>query len=238
MPDLSPLFSLEEFDQKRKTVRERLKEIPQRREYLTADGARIDRSLKEKEQATTAKEKNLAGFELDLKTSQTQEAEKKVKLNTVKTQKEYDAIKSEIETAQTERDKLEERVLLLMDEITELKDFLKRERLTGETAKKEFAKELALLAAEEQKLQEELKVLDAQAGEKSRSFPDDIQREYTRLRAIYPEGQILSKLVPEAEDNTYSCSACNSPVAHQFVIDIKKGISLHRCEICRRLLYI
>ena len=236
VPDLSLMFSLEELDQKRRTIRDRLTEIPARREHLNSELARIDRSLREKEQAVSAKEKTLSGLELDLKTSQTQESEKKVKLNSVKTQKEYDALKSEIETANVERGKVEERILLLMDEISDLKVFLKREKLSGETDKKNLSGELETQTAETQKLQVELKDLDDQAREKLRGMPDDIQREYTRLRAIYPEGQILSRLVPD--ENLYSCTACNSPVAHQFVIDIKRGISLHRCEICRRLLYI
>lgn len=230
------LLSLEELDVKRKEIAERLKEIPAKRDRLTAEIARIDRSMAEKEQSIAAKEKSISALELDCKTSQAQEADKKVKLNSVKTQKEYDALKSEIELAHAERGKIEERILLLMDEITELKNFVKREKQSNEAKKKEFKQELDSMAAAEKNLQDEVKTLNDQAQAKIQSLPEEAGREYTRLRAALPDGRILSKLI--TEDDAYTCSSCNSPVSHQVVVNMKRGAALFRCEICRRLLYI
>lgn len=232
---MSPLFELEDLDIKRRDIRDRLKEIPSRQEHLASEIARLERSYRDKEQAAASKEKILASLELDLKTSQTQEAEKRVKLNTVKTQKEYDAIKAEIDGTVLERGRLEERILLLMDEITEIKDLLKRGKVTTEMEKKKFSQELEELAATEKKLMDESKILNEQSEAKLRALPDDIRREYNRLRAALPEGQILSKLI--LTENEFACSTCNSPVAHQIVIDIKRGHALHRCNICHRLLF-
>ena len=78
--------------------------------------------------------------------------------------------------------------------------------------------------------------MDEQAKACIQGLPGEIHREYTRLRAIFPEERILSKL--EMLENTFTCTACNSPVSHQVVINIKRGQSLFRCEICRRLLYL
>lgn len=230
------MLDLETLDQKRRVIEDRLKEIPVRREKITADIARLDRELKEKEQAAASKEKSLSSHELDLKTSQTQEGEKKLKLNTVKTQKEYDAIKAEIDMGAANRSSLEEKMLLLMDEITELKDLLKREKVSADARKKELNAELAVINSEESSLQTELKTFDENTKSQIEKLPGDTHREYTHLRRLFPSGQILSKLVQE-EDNTFSCSACNAPVGHQVVINMKRGQALHHCEICRRLLY-
>ncbi len=236
VPDLSLLLALEELDQKRKDVQERLREIPAKTERLNGESSRIDRSLSEKEHSISSKEKSISSLELDCKTSQSHEGEKKVKLNSVKTQKEYDALKFEIDQAQVERDKLEEKILLLMDEISELKDLLKREKLAGEAKKKELKQELGDLSTTEKTLQDESKSLEEQTQAQIQSLPEDALREYSRLRAALPEGRILSKLVPI--ENAFSCSTCNSPVSPQIVVNIKKGLSLFRCEICRRLLYL
>lgn len=236
VPDLSLLLALEELDQKRKEMQERLREIPVKRERLNGEIARIDRSLSDKEHSISAKEKSISSLELDCKTSQSQEADKKVKLNSVKTQKEYDAMKFEIDQAQTERGKIEEKILLLMDEISELKDLLKREKLAGEAKKKELKQELDALATSEKSLQNDSKSLEEQTQAQTQSLPEDAQREYIRLRASLPEGRILSKLV--LIENSFSCSSCNSPVSPQIVVNIKKATSLYRCEICRRLLYL
>lgn len=236
MVDVNPLLAIEELDLKLKNVRDQLRAIPARREHLQSEIARLDRSIKEKEHAIAAKEKNISAAELDLKTSQTQEGEKKLKLNTVKTQKEYDAIKSEIETAVLERGKLEEIILLLMDEITELKNLLKKEKTSGDAKKMELNEQIAAISASEQKLQEECKTMEEQAQAQAKELPQDAQREYNKLRSIFPEGKILSQLTSQ-ENNTFICSACNSPVSHQVVIDIKRAARLYHCEYCRRLLF-
>lgn len=236
VPDLSLLLALEELDHKRKDVQARLKDIPNRQERLNAEISRIDRSMAEKEQSILAKEKSMASLELDCKTSQSQEADKKVKLNSVKTQKEYDALREEIELSHVERGKLEERILLLMDEIAELKNYVKREKLSGESRKKELKQELDAIAAADKELQVEAKTLDEQSRAQTQALPEDVHREYTRLRAALPDGRILSKLVPV--ENEFCCTGCNSPVSHQIVINMKKGLALFRCEICRRLLYL
>lgn len=234
-PDIAPLFDLEQLDLKRRSVQERLKEIPGRKDLLSAELARMDRSLREKEQAAAAKEKSLSALELDLKTIQSQETEKRLKLNSVKTQKEYDALKDEIEAARGDVGKLEERILLLMDEIAEIKNLVKRSKSTTAEEKSKFTQELESLAAAEKNLQDELNTFTQDSESKHRALPDDIRREYDRLRAALPGGHILSKLV--SIDGGYSCSACNSPVPHQAVIELKRGMALHRCDICHRLLY-
>ncbi|OGH62040.1 MAG: hypothetical protein A3G34_03385 [Candidatus Lindowbacteria bacterium RIFCSPLOWO2_12_FULL_62_27] len=236
MPDLSLLLAIEELDQKRREIDERLKEIPARRERLNAELARLDRSLSEKEQSISVKEKSISTLELDCKTSQTQEADKKVKLNSVKTQKEYDALKEEIELANAERGKLEEKILLLMDEISELKNLVKRDKQAAELKKKEIRLELDALAATEKALQDQSQAANVDSQTRLQALPEDALREYKKLRAALPEGRILSRL--SAEDNTYYCSACNSPVSHQIVINMKKRLSLSRCDICHRLLYL
>lgn len=232
---MSGLFEIEELDKKRRAVRERLKSIPARRDQLSAEIARHDRSQREKEQSVSTKEKALTSLELDLKTSQTQDADKRIKLNSVKTQKEYDAIKSELDTAVRDRGNLEEKILLLMDEITEMKNLQKRGKATLDTEKKRISEELGAMEADEKALQAELTAMEADSEAKLQALPEETRREYVRLRAILPEGQILSKLV--FLDNTYTCSACNSPVSHQIVIDIKRGQSTHRCDICHRMLH-
>lgn len=234
--DFTLLFDIEELDNKRKTVQDRLGEIPRQREELSAEVARIDRSLRDKEQAIAAKEKLLSSSELDLKTSQSQEGEKRVKLNNVKTQKEYDAMKIEIENTIASRGKLEENILMLMDEVTDLRNFLKREKHLGEEKKKECNKRLEELAADEKLRQGELQGLDEQAKGRVDQMPEDILREYKRLRNTFPSGSMLSKLV-SGENNTYLCTACNSPVATQVVIDVKRSLAVHHCQFCKRLLH-
>ncbi len=235
LPDVSLIQALEMIDQKRMAVQERLKETPAQRERLNAEISKLDRALKEKEQALSAKEKSISAAELDLKTSQAQEGEKKTKLNSVKTQKEYDAIKSEIESAQRDRDKLEEKILLLMDEIADLKNLIIRERQAGTEKKKSMAAELDALKSDEQSMQTEAGALEQEAETQIKALPEDVHREYTRLRAVLPTGRILAQLV--SADGEFVCSTCNSPVPHQIVIDIKRSQGLYHCTICKRLLH-
>ncbi len=234
-PDLNPLIALEELDLKRSNLQDQLSEIPRRRGLIQAEIDKMERFLKEKEQVTAAKEKSLSAAELDLKTSQAQEGEKKAKLNTVKTQKEYDALKSEIDGSQAVRDKIEETILLLMDEIAELKSLLKKEKAASESRKKEFQQQINDLNISETNLQAEAKSLDEQARERVRELPPEMHRMYTKLRGIFAQGQIIARLV-DAE-NIFTCSACNSPVAHQIVIEIKRAQGLYHCQYCHRLLH-
>ena len=113
---------------------------------------------------------------------------------------------------------------------------MKREKQAGEAKKRELKQELETLAATEKSLLDESKSLEEQTQAQIQSLPEDVLREYTRLRAALPEGRFLSKLVPI--ENSFSCSACNSPVSPQIVVNIKKALSIYRCDICRRLLYL
>ncbi len=153
-----------------------------------------------------------------------------VKLNVVKTNKEYSAILSEIESIKNNKDKFEEEIIILLDttevikkKINETKKKVDNERTAWEGIVREKGKELKSLEEEIKKSQIERE-----------SIIEKIER---KLVQIYQKlSDHKDKLAMAEVKNTY-CQGCFIKVLPQKYNELKSGEDIIFCSNCQRILY-
>ena len=153
-----------------------------------------------------------------------------VKLNVVKTNKEYSAVLSEIESIKKNKDKFEEEIIILLDttelikkKINESKKKVDNERTAWEGIVKEKGKEL-------KSLEEEIK--------KSKIEREDvIGKIETKLVQIYQKLSDHKDKLAMAEVKNMSCQGCFVKVLPQKYNELKSGKDIIFCSNCQRILY-
>ena len=153
-----------------------------------------------------------------------------VKLNVVKTNKEYSAVLSEIESIKKNKDKFEEEIIILLDttelikkKINESKKKVDNERTAWEGIVKEKGKEL-------KSLEEEIK--------KSKIEREDvIGKIETKLVQIYQKLSDHKDKLAMAEVKNMSCQGCFVKVLPQKYNELKSGKDIIYCSNCQRILY-
>ena len=153
-----------------------------------------------------------------------------VKLNVVKTNKEYSAVLSEIESIKKNKDKFEEEIIILLDttelikkKINESKKKVDNERTAWEGIVKEKGKEL-------KSLEEEIK--------KSKIEREDvIGKIETKLVQIYQKLSDHKDKLAMAEVKNMSCQGCFIKVLPQKYNELKSGEDIIFCSNCQRILY-
>ena len=153
-----------------------------------------------------------------------------VKLNVVKTNKEYSAVLSEIESIKKNKDKFEEEIIILLDttelikkKINESKKKVDNERTAWEGIVKEKGKEL-------KSLEEEIK--------KSKIEREDvIGKIETKLVQIYQKLSDHKDKLAMAEVKNMSCQGCFVKVLPQKYNELKSGEDIIFCSNCQRILY-
>ena len=202
------------------------KEIEERKDSLNSAEEEYKNNetvLKETQKTIRTKEGALNDEMEHLKKTQ-------VKLNVVKTNKEYSAVLSEIESIKKNKDKFEEEIIILLDttelikkKINESKKKVDNERTAWEGIVKEKGKEL-------KSLEEEIK--------KSKIEREDvIGKIETKLVQIYQKLSDHKDKLAMAEVKNMSCQGCFIKVLPQKYNELKSGEDIIFCSNCQRILY-
>ena len=165
--------------------------------------------------------------ELEMKSLDQKEKEKKQRLEHLADYKEYQAIKAEIEAIQRVQVDQEQFVLDAWNQLEHAQQALQKKT-------KEYEEQLLQLHEKEQVLQtksahliDEISTLTAQREEKEVGVPAEWLEKYTMMRARVAD--------PVVEIFHQSCSACSHIITQQEMIRAKRG-ALVQCQNCYRLI--
>lgn len=167
--------------------------------------------------------------ELEMKTLDQQESEKKARLNTVANHKEYQSIKAEIDLLKKKQHDLEEQLMGVWNQL--------------ENAKKELDSANNLCQQQEEKIHQDIKQIEDEIAQlaaqrdlqlverqqKEPSVPDEWIQKYAIMRA-----RVTDPVVPVVNE---SCSACFYKVSAQDLQELRRR-KLVQCKDCYRLLYL
>ena len=153
-----------------------------------------------------------------------------VKLNEVKTNKEYSALLSEIDSIKKKKDQLEEEIIILLDKIESIKEKIEKVR-----KKVEFEKNLweNIVKAKEK----ELTVLEEDIKKNQLEREGIISKIDSKLVQTY---QILSEHKDQlalAEAKNMICQGCFINILPQKFNELKSGEDIIFCSNCQRILY-
>jgi len=191
----------------------------------------LDELAKLKEQHMQAvhnARKVVDGIELEMKTSQQQEAKKKKLIDVANNLKEFNSAKAELATVQEELVAQEDDLLKAWNTLEAAQKTVAAFEVTYQARHDEVQKTVSELSQKIASFESEIMTMEAGRATRQAEVPAEWLSQYNMMHA-----SVADPVVPFADD---SCSACFSPVPSQFVGRIKRGAILP-CKSCFRLLY-
>jgi predicted nucleic acid-binding Zn-ribbon protein len=230
--DLRKLVELQEIDFRIQEQELSSKEFPEKVTELEGETA----AKQERVDAIVAKIESLRGEEKSLQ-EQVVEANEALeksreRLNTIKTNREYDAVHAEIESKNQTLVYAEGRSEQLVKEASELEESLKTAQEELEAVKTENDPKVAELKGKIATIGSRIDEIMKERNAFTPQVPKQHIRSYEYIRRRRKTGHVLSRVKPG--DRT--CSVCFKVLESQLVNEIRSGRSLIMCQSCGSIL--
>jgi uncharacterized protein len=212
---------LEEFKEYRK------KEVQEKKIQMKSKSALSE----QKREEMLSAQKEIGTKELELKTDEEQINKFNVQLNTIKTNKEYSALRSEIGCKEADKSLLEDEILNIMSRLEIISKEYKK--LTEELKYDEEKLNKFIKSVDEdiKKTDEEIEKLQNDQEKYSNLLDEDTLYHYKRLSNV--KG---GKAIVEVVDNV--CGGCSINITLQTLNLLIGGKDLVLCPNCRRILFL
>ncbi len=175
-------------------------------------------------------EKKIRAKEQEIEAIKTKIVNNNVKLNDVKTNKEYKALLSEIDTYNENIGAIEEEILVLMDQTEGVKKKIVQADEEFKRIDASFKQRVETLTANISSAQAEGVKMTNTMKEKVQSLPSDVRHELGRLTSRNP------RAVVQVIDGV--CQGCFQALPPQEFIELKLSSDADRCHNCNRYIYV
>lgn len=228
--NIKKLILLQECDNKIKTNVTKRSDVPiriQKLEETFNEAAKIYKNKLDKLEVLKKERRTLEQGVQDIESK----AEKsQIKLNNIKSNKEYTAALKEIEDLEKEKNKKEDQILQIMEEIEEMNRECEIINQEQEKHKKEFE-------AEKKNIEEELLVLDREADELEKQrlkylndVDEDLFKKYDFMRT-HRGGIAIGAVINGI------CQSCHMEIPPQKFNELIKCDTMMSCPHCNRFIY-
>lgn len=226
--ELAALEELQSLDLEILEQRKELSAIPENLKAMRSDVAHVGEILEREKERLTESEQWRLDKEKDIVTQNELLAKSKVKLQTVRNEKESKAAQREIDGIRKTIQEREEEALKVMEAIDQYRSAI-------ENHSQEFAElEKQLFESEEegktriQEVEADIGKTEARRQELVDRVPQKTYRLYERIH------KRLGRAVVEALEG--HCAGCNLDVPPQMYNEIQRGDKIHQCPYCFRIL--
>jgi predicted nucleic acid-binding Zn-ribbon protein len=221
-------IDLVNFDQKIHSFETEKKSLISAIESVKKQEEDSARNLDEANKSIFQLKKKVDEQELEMKSLDQKEKEKKQRLERLADYKEYQAIKVEIEAVQQLQVEQEQHVLDAWNQLENAQQTLQKKTKEHETLSQQLHEKMQELQTKLAQLSDEIVNLSAERTQKEANVPAEWLEKYTMMRARVPN--------PVVEIFHQSCSVCGHMITQQEMVRAKHG-ALLQCQTCFRLLY-
>jgi predicted nucleic acid-binding Zn-ribbon protein len=221
-------IDLVNFDQKIHSLENEKKSILSATSSLKNQEEEHARDLDEINKRVFQLKKKVDEQELEMKSLDQKEKDKKQRLERLSDYKEYQAIKVEVEAIQQMQVDQEQLVLDAWNQLENAQHALQKKTKEHEIVLQQLHEKVQELETKLAHLSDEIINLSAERTKKETNVPAEWLEKYTMMRARVPD--------PVVEIIHQSCSACSHLITQQEIIRAKRG-ALLQCQNCFRLLY-
>jgi len=219
------------------TIDARLNEIQREREESPKEMVKLkedlDLSKSSMEQDLSSLEelkKKSRSVERELEELETKIKKSKLRLNEVKSNKEYQAVLREIEEIRELTLNKEEDVIAWMEEIELQEKECAQNDMRWKESQEEYKKRETAFLKRNEDLDQEVRSSSEERLKLSQVVDKDLLKRYTTLRS-----NIKNRVVASAVDGV--CQGCHLGIPPQQYNDLIKGDSLQSCPNCNRMIY-
>ena len=229
-PQLKNLIELQAIDSQISELEHGKAAIPKQIESGKAGVKEQKKQLMEAESSLAQLQKERKGLEVDVIAENDHAAKTKVKLSSVKTNKEYSAILVEVDAVKQKILVLEDRELELMEILEEKEKELIPLKASCKQEEESFNVYKLKKEAEAERTEKELEVIRPRRSQAANNLEVKLLEHYTKIFKAR-DGVVV---VPIQEN---ICQGCLQQILPQQVIDVKCGEIIIYCEQCARILY-
>lgn len=221
---------MSQLDQKIDQIRQRIFHVPERREELQNSLAEKEGGFAGKKEALAAAEKQKHNLETELQISNARLTELQLRVNQIKTNKEYQAALKEIAESKKVIGEMEDKLLAVMSEVETVTKELQEGEQAYQSLRGSSAEELRKLEEEEKRIEEEVKEFETKKIQMRSSLETKLLGQYDRLKSY--RADVVTAVV------NGTCQGCHMRVPPQLYIEIQKYRVVHSCPSCQRILYL
>lgn len=226
---LDILEKTQEADIRIDRIKAFIENYPELVKRMEDEQAALKKLADEEKTALDALKKDKAKKDLDLKEGEDHIVKCNVRLNSVKTNKEYEATLKEIEEQKNKNSDIETEILLLLDRIDQEEAKLAEARKKLESQEKEIESRKGELA---KKLERAKAALPAEEKKRAELLPQlrpDVLDNYQWL-----QGRMGARVLTRVIDET--CQSCFRKVPSQMYNEVLAGNTLLTCPGCNRIM--
>jgi len=226
---LQSFINLVSFDQHTYMLEDEINQIKRDMESLGHNKAELEVELEQSKKKMTDAHKEVDKAELEMKTLEQKEIEKKQRLDGAANQKEFQLLTKEIESLKKKQHDYEETLLVLWNKF----EFAKKEHEAHQKEHEEKISQLHTSVQEKEKklgdLQKEVDGRKKEREQKVKTVPQEWMEKYVLMRS-----RVSDPVVPVVSGG---CSACFYHLPPQDFLALKRRKML-QCKGCYRFLYI
>ncbi len=224
------LIALQKCDFEIKVLNKKREEGPAKIKVLEEELKQVEGAADEELVKAEAVKKEKREIEQEIEDLAGRVEKSKVKLATIKSNKEYDAVLKEIDTLEKKKSEFEDKALQVMEEIDSLDAKLSAIKEKKETHREKFE-------ADQKDVEKEIKALDRarRKHEKEKKMvrkemDQDLLKYYDNL-LDHKQGIAVCSVIKGI------CQACHMGIPPQKFNELMRGDALRNCPHCGRIMY-
>lgn len=224
------LARLQRVETEIQLVQTRLAGVDDKIDRLEAAGQEADAGIVGQTENLESIRKRYREMEGEVQTNTDGVAKKKARLNTLKTNKEYQAMLREIEELEKKNRALEDEMLQMLEEIETAETARKETRAEAERVKAEVAAAAAQVHAAAGRDEERLAELAEERKTIAAELPAHLLAAFERTRERVSPPAMVPVMGP-------SCEGCNMNLPPQMRNEMQRFDDLKYCPFCHRIVY-
>lgn len=224
------LIGLQDCDTRIGDIQTKKQEGPIKIERLTEELKILEDQLEDELNRLEGYKRDRRGAEQEIKELEGRIEKSTIKLNNVKSNKEYTAALKEIGDVKREESLLEDRAIEIMEEIEELEAECSSSKAKKEELGEKVERDREEIAKELKALEEDLEILEKERTRFCRTIDEALLRRYDNLRK-QKWGLAVSPVIKGV------CQTCHMGIPPQKFNELIRGDGLMNCPNCLRIIY-
>jgi hypothetical protein len=228
---IDTLVKLQKIETEAGKIKAELGQVSERLEKLDDELRDLEQVLKDEELYFDELKKKYRNYEADAQVNVSKVEKTKVKLRSVKTNKEYQALLKEIEDQETNNSEIEDQMLECLDRLDEVENSIAGKKKDYITLSDRIKSEKDRINQELQQQQQKLAELDANRAEVSSMVEPQLLEKYNLIKSQQRAGLAIAPV------KNAVCYGCNLNLPPQMYNELHRRDALMFCPHCHRIVY-
>ncbi len=225
------LVKLQKIEIETGNIKKQLSTVDQRIEVLDKKLLDFNQTIEEQKSLINELNQKYRTYESDLQMHFDRIKKSEAKLNSVKTNKEYQSSLKEIDDLKNINSKLEDDIIEFLDRIEEAENELKAKTAEFSELEAQTKTEKEIIQKQAAEGRHRLGDLDAEWKTVSGDIEAEVFATYNHIK----ENQANKIGIVAVKDSV--CQGCHMNIPPQIYNELQRGDSLKKCPICERIIY-